>query len=154
MKYLTQGQIQVIVFANKPLEVNIKTTNKFYTHNCSLLLPYQHEGSLLLLPTKENCLLDYDQVNSLQFLHDHLAMLIEIAGQHAIADIILEKHNERYSIIGLSYPASITYINKDFDKQTTSLQEKPEFQYDGKGGYHFNWCFGMFPDDADIIDTY
>lgn len=153
-KYLTQGQIQVVVYANQPTEIKIKTTNKFYTHNCTILLPYHHDGQKLLLPTKEDCLLDYDEKASYPFLQNNLQLLIEIASQYAIANIVLEKNNEKFIIIELSYPALPTYINKKQKKQTTSLCENPGLNYDGTGGYHWNWCFGRFPDDEDILNSY
>lgn len=153
-QYLTQGQIQLVVHADKPMEVKITSTYKFYTHNCSILLPYQHNGPSLLLPTKKDCLLNYDQTSSLQFLQNNVTLLLEIARNHTVADIVLEQNNESYTIITIAYPASPTYINKQQDKQTTSLQEKPGLNYDGNKAYHWNWSFGVFPDDADILDTY
>lgn len=153
-QYLTQGQIQLVIHANQPMKVKIKTTNKFYTHDCTILLPYQHDGQNLLLPTKEDCLLDYDEKSSHSFLQNNLQLLIEIASQYTIANIILEKNHEKFTIVGISYPALPTYINKEREKQTTSLYEKPELNYDGTGGYHWNWCFGRFPDDEDILDAY
>jgi hypothetical protein len=112
-----------------------------------MLLPYHHEGDILLHPTKGNCLLDYDEISSRKFLSQQFTLLLNAASSHSIVDVILEKNENSYSIVGLNYPASPTYINKELNKHTTSLNEKPGLTYDGKQGNHWNWSFGVFSND-------